>query len=119
VTYISPLIWRLFSWVFWIPKNWSYHGKIEVVSLMHRCRLCFARSHWLCIAVLFWTCCGIPPFCAIHWYFLYFWRRRRMTPRAMQIRGSGDTVRFKAVAGRMRETLREGVADESLNCSEL
>lgn len=33
VTYISPLIWRLFSWVFWIPKNWSYHGKIEVVSL--------------------------------------------------------------------------------------
>jgi hypothetical protein len=46
-------------------------------------------------------------------------RRRRMTPRAMQIRGSGDTVRFKAVAGRMRETLREGVADESLNCSEL
>jgi hypothetical protein len=42
-----------------------------------------------------------------------------MTPRAMQIRGSGDTVRFKAVAGRMRETLREGVADESLNCSEL
>lgn len=49
----------------------------------------------------------------------YFTRRWRMSPRAMQRRGTGDAVRFKSHAGRMTETLREGVADESLNCSEL
>ena len=60
VTYISPLIWRLFSWVFQIPRNWTYHRKIEVLSLLTDV-VCGLHDHtgFICI---FWTCCVILLF---------------------------------------------------------